>query len=134
VGAKPTSEQMRNCRRFHVQLAVALKRTRNPANLDRALIEHTAASFHFEQADHVSYYALGENNISSLLLEFGKYEDAHLHLDNAYKAFTRIGDQMKLATPRLPSTPNSPGSKNSVLSSTLFNSQRCILMLTNKLA
>ena len=83
--------------RYHTILAVALKRTGGTTNLDRALIEYTAASIHFEEAGHVAYYASGENNISSLLLEFGRYSDAHHHLDNAYNAFTRLHDLPKAA-------------------------------------
>ena len=83
--------------RYHTILAVALKRTETPENRDRALIEYTAASFHFEQAGHIAYFACGENNISSLLLEFERYRDAHQHLDNAFKAFTRLRDKTKAA-------------------------------------
>lgn len=83
--------------RYHNILAVALKRTETPENRDRALIEYTAASFHFEQGGHIAYFACGENNISSLLLEFKRYRDAHQHLDNAYKAFTRLRDKTRSA-------------------------------------
>jgi tetratricopeptide (TPR) repeat protein len=83
--------------RYHTIRAVALKRTETPDNLDRALIEYTAASIHFEQAGHTAYFASGENNISSLLLEFRRYREAHQHLDNAYKAFARLRDKTKIA-------------------------------------
>lgn len=83
--------------RYHTILAVALKRTETPENRDRALIEYTAASFHFEQGGHIAYFACGENNISSLLLEFTRYRDAHQHLDNAFKAFTRLRDKTRAA-------------------------------------
>jgi tetratricopeptide (TPR) repeat protein len=83
--------------RYHTILAVSLKRVGGAENLDRALIEYTAASIHFEQAGHVAYYASGENNISSLLLEFQRYDDALQHLDNAYNAFTRLKDLPRAA-------------------------------------
>src|SRR5258707_2032213 len=51
--------------------------------LDVALMEYTAASFHFEQAGHERYHACVENNLGFLFSTIGKFGDAHEHLDRA---------------------------------------------------
>ncbi len=65
--------------------------------VDRALIEYTAASFHFEQAGNIRYQASVENNLGSLLLTVGKFADAHEHLGRAGRLFIEIGDEVHLA-------------------------------------
>ena len=65
--------------------------------VDRALIEYTAASFHFEQAGNIRYQASVENNLGSLLLTVGKFADAHQHLGRAGTLFIQIDDQVHLA-------------------------------------
>src|SRR5713226_598890 len=65
--------------------------------VDRALIEYTAASFHFEQAGNIRYQASVENNLGSLLLTVGKFADAHEHLGRAGRLFIEIDDQVHLA-------------------------------------
>jgi hypothetical protein len=66
-----------------MQRAITLKRLGGVENLDRALIENTAAAFHFGQAGHKRYLARVENNIGSLLLQFGRHHEALAHLDRA---------------------------------------------------
>jgi CheY-like chemotaxis protein len=67
------------------------------AYIDQALIEYTAASFHFEQAGHARYEACVENNLGFLFSTIGKFEDAHHHLDRAQVLFTRLQDDLHLA-------------------------------------
>src|SRR5437016_5657259 len=55
---------------LHISLALALRRLAAAENredyLDRALIEYSAASFHFQQAGHTRQYARVENNLGFL--------------------------------------------------------------------
>lgn len=86
---------------FHNGLANVLKDLRAVENredyTDLALIEYTAASFHFEQAGHTRYQACVENNLGSLFGIIGKFEDAHEHLDRAQMLMTRLKDNVHLA-------------------------------------
>jgi len=68
-----------------------------PDYVDRALIEYTAASFHFEHAGHERYQGCVENNIGYLLGTIGRFEDAHEHLDRAQMLMTRLKDNVHLA-------------------------------------
>jgi CheY-like chemotaxis protein len=65
--------------------------------LDRALIEYTAASFHFEQAGHKRYRGCVENNLGFLFSTIGKFTQAHEHLDSAQMLFTLLKDNVHLA-------------------------------------
>ena len=65
--------------------------------IDTALIEYTAASFHFEQAGHTRYQASVENNLGFLFFTLGRFAEAHKHLDRARGLFLRIDDQVHLA-------------------------------------
>jgi two-component system, chemotaxis family, chemotaxis protein CheY len=65
--------------------------------IDQALLEYTAASFHFEQAEHPRYEACVENNLGFLFSTIGKFEDAHEHLDRAQVLLTRLKDDLHLA-------------------------------------
>jgi CheY-like chemotaxis protein len=60
--------------------------------MDRALIEYTAASFHFEQAGNGRYLARVENNLGFLYFSIGQYKDAHKHLDRARHLFVQLKD------------------------------------------
>src|SRR5438132_2666759 len=60
--------------------------------LDRALMEYTAASFHFEQAGNTRFLARVENNLGHLFFTVGKYEKAHKHLDRARHLFFAQSD------------------------------------------
>jgi tetratricopeptide (TPR) repeat protein len=86
---------------FHHAFANALKHLRAAENredyTDRALIEYTAAGFHFEQAGHARYQACVENNIGSLFGIIGKFDDAHEHLDRAQMLMTCLKDNVHLA-------------------------------------
>jgi tetratricopeptide (TPR) repeat protein len=77
---------------YHMQRAAVLERLGGAENLDRALIENTAASIHFEQANHRRYFARVENNIGHLLRQLGRYDEALDHLERARRTFTELGD------------------------------------------
>jgi CheY-like chemotaxis protein/Tfp pilus assembly protein PilF len=82
--------------RFHNEHANILRRLGEIENrsdyIDNALIEHVAASFHFEQAGHDRYQACVENNLAMLLFNANRLEEAYQHLDRAETLFTTLGD------------------------------------------
>jgi tetratricopeptide (TPR) repeat protein len=78
--------------RYHMQRALVLKRLGGAENLDRALIENTAASVHFEQASHKRYFAAVENNIGFVFLQLGRCDEALHHLDKARRVFIDLRD------------------------------------------
>jgi two-component system chemotaxis response regulator CheY len=65
--------------------------------IDRALIEYTAASFHFEKAECARHQACVENNLGFLFSTIGKFTEAHDHLDRAQALFTTLKDSVHLA-------------------------------------
>jgi CheY-like chemotaxis protein/tetratricopeptide (TPR) repeat protein len=87
--------------KWHSQIAIVLGKLanaeRNTDYLDRAIIEYTAASFHYEQAKHERYRANNLNNLAMLLYEFNRYDEAHKYLDRAITALTRLNDEGLLA-------------------------------------
>jgi CheY-like chemotaxis protein/Tfp pilus assembly protein PilF len=86
---------------FHNQLALVLRRLGTaefrPDYIDRAIIEYTAASVHFEEAGHTSYRARAENNIGFLLYTVGRYSETHQHLDRARRLFVGLKDPGSVA-------------------------------------
>src|ERR671926_31929 len=64
---------------------------------DRAIIEFTAAIYHYEQARHERYCATNLNNLAMLFYKLGRYKEAHEHLDRAQFIFTRLRDAGNLA-------------------------------------
>ncbi|MCA1604476.1 MAG: sigma 54-interacting transcriptional regulator, partial [Acidobacteria bacterium] len=87
--------------RFHVELATVLKNLgaaeRREDYIDRALVEYTAASYHFERAGHTRYYALVENNLGYLFSSISKFNEAHEHLDRARRVFAGLKDSGSVA-------------------------------------
>jgi transcriptional regulator with PAS, ATPase and Fis domain len=87
--------------RFHVGLANTLKNLgtneKREDYIDRALIEYSAASYHFEQAGHTSYRAAVENNLGFLFSKAGKFDEAYEHLDRARRLFTSLKDKVHSA-------------------------------------
>jgi len=87
--------------RWHGQIALVLDKLanaeRNIDYLDRAVIEYTAAIYHYEQAKHERYAAINLNNTAMLLYEFGRHDDAHEYLDRAVGVLTRLEDEGLLA-------------------------------------
>lgn len=86
---------------FHYEFANVLRilgEIENCADyLDRAVIEYTAASFHFEQSGHARYQACVENNLAPVYLKTNRLSEAHEHLDTAQALFTRLNDYVHLA-------------------------------------
>jgi len=64
---------------------------------DRAIIEFTAAIYHYEQARHERYCGNNLNNLAFLLYKLGRYREAHEHLDRAQVIFTKLKDTGSLA-------------------------------------
>ncbi len=87
--------------RFHCEFGIVLKNLGAVEQwggyIDRALIEYTAASFHFEKAGHRRYQGCVENNLGFLFSTIGKYSEAHEHLDWAQALFTSLKDISRLA-------------------------------------
>jgi tetratricopeptide (TPR) repeat protein len=69
----------------------------NAERFDRAIIEYTAAIFHYERARHERYCGNNHNNLALLLYKLGRYADAHEQLDQAQLIFTRLKDPGNLA-------------------------------------
>ena len=86
---------------FHNQLAIVLRNLSVAENrqdyIERALSEYAAASFHFELASHTRYRGAVENNLAMLLLQCGRFAEAHAHLDRAQALYTQLGDASHLA-------------------------------------
>jgi tetratricopeptide (TPR) repeat protein len=86
---------------FHNHLALVLRHLGSVEGraeyFDRAIIEYTAAIYHYEQARHERYLATNENNLAFLLYKLGRYRDAHKHLDRAQAILTRLKDAGMLA-------------------------------------
>lgn len=88
--------------KYHVHLAMTLEKLGTTGTLDnaapradyidRALVEYSAAGFHFEQAGHVRYSARVENNLGMLFLALGRFEDSHDHLDRGVRLFRELND------------------------------------------
>lgn len=87
--------------RYHNQLAHALQSLGSAENradyFDRAIVEFTAASFHFEQSHHTRYHAHVENNLGLLLHSLGRFDEAHDHLNRARRLFISLGDNVYAA-------------------------------------
>jgi tetratricopeptide (TPR) repeat protein len=87
--------------RWHGQMALVLDKLAtaegNADRYDRAVIEYTAAIYHYEQARHERYCATNLNNLAMLLYKLGRYKDAHEHLDRAQSIFTKLRDPGVLA-------------------------------------
>jgi tetratricopeptide (TPR) repeat protein len=87
--------------KFHNERANALnclyQEERGEAYLDRALIEYTAAGYHFKRAGHTRNEAAVENNLGVLYISTGHFEDARSHLTHARRLFTRLKDRTAVA-------------------------------------
>lgn len=84
---------------FHLGRANLLNRLSSidKGNIDRALIEYTAASINYERAGHERYHACVENNLGYLYCSIGEFDKAHEHLDYAQVILTRLKDNIHLA-------------------------------------
>ena len=88
--------------RFHNELAYnfqSLGSTENRADYtDRALVEFTAASFHFERAGHTRYRSVVENNLGLLFYTLGRLTEAHEHLDRARELYPGLKNAVAAAS------------------------------------
>lgn len=64
---------------------------------DSAVIEYTAAIYHYEQARHERHCAGNLNNLAMLLSKLERYREAHEHLDRAGFIYTKLKDPGNLA-------------------------------------
>jgi tetratricopeptide (TPR) repeat protein len=80
--------------RWHGHMALALRRMAQGRIelLDKAIIEFTAAIYHYEQAGHERYCGSNLNNLAMLLYKLGRYQEAHEHIDKASQIFARLKD------------------------------------------
>jgi DNA-binding NtrC family response regulator len=80
--------------KYHGNLGIVLNNLsgveRREEYTDRALVEYTAASFHFEKAGHILYRARIENNLGFLLFLNRRFTEAHEHLDRARRLFISL--------------------------------------------
>ncbi|HUS11247.1 MAG TPA: helix-turn-helix domain-containing protein [Pyrinomonadaceae bacterium] len=83
--------------RYHIQRALAFKKLGGVENLDRALIQYSAASLHLTEAGDSRYLAVVENNIALVHLELGRQEEALSHLDRARALFVKLRESGKVA-------------------------------------
>jgi tetratricopeptide (TPR) repeat protein len=65
--------------------------------VDQALLEYTAAGFHFEQAGDTPNVARTENNVGYLLQRLSRFNEAHEHFDRATALFRSLGDGASVA-------------------------------------
>jgi tetratricopeptide (TPR) repeat protein len=93
------SDYLKGC--FHNHRAVTLRTLADAARdaelRDRALVEYTAASYHFERAGHTRYQAHVENNLALLFNNIGRHAEAHEHLDRARPLFVALKDAGSVA-------------------------------------
>src|SRR5215204_2907136 len=87
--------------RWHAHMALVLDKLAtaegNTEHFDSAIMEYTAAIYHFELARHERYCGNNHNNLALLLYKLGRYGDAHEQLDRAQLIFTRLKDPGNLA-------------------------------------
>ena len=82
---------------YHNELAIVLRNLGTSEEredyLDRAFVEYEAAAYYFEQAGHIPYCALVENNLGFILFKAGKLKEAHEHLERARRLFSLLKDK-----------------------------------------
>jgi tetratricopeptide (TPR) repeat protein len=87
--------------KFHNSYATLLKSLGLSENreeyIDNALVEFTAASFHFERAGHKRFQARVENNVGFLFASLARFEDANEHLNRARSLFLSLDDKGAVA-------------------------------------
>lgn len=88
--------------RFHTSYATVLRGLGTSENredyIDKALMEYTAASYHFEQAGHKRFQGRVENNVGFLFATLGRFSEAQEHLMRARAILVGAGDKGGAAT------------------------------------
>lgn len=86
---------------FHNEFGLVLRKLgkteRRADYIDRAFIEFTAASYHWDRGGHQGYVALVENNLGLLLLDAARFVEAHQHLNRARALFSKLRDKGSIA-------------------------------------
>ena len=81
---------------FHSTLANTLivlsAAERRQDYVDQALIELSAASYHFEQAGHTRFCARVENNLGFLFARLARFTEAHEHFARARRLFVSLNE------------------------------------------
>ncbi|HEX8775657.1 MAG TPA: helix-turn-helix domain-containing protein [Pyrinomonadaceae bacterium] len=96
--AQPTFEHFSDALkgRWHGQMALVLRKLATAEGradyADRAIIEFTAAIYHYEEAGHERYCAINLNNLAMLLHKMERYDEAHEHLDRARTFLEKLKD------------------------------------------
>jgi len=87
---------------LHYAYGMLFRRLATPENredyLDRALVEYTAACFHYEQIGNSRALARVENNLGFLFFTIGQYADAHMHLDRARTLYYELNHRGNAAS------------------------------------
>ena len=82
--------------RFHTSYATVLRSLGTSEHredyIDKALIEYTAASYHFERAGHKRFQGRVENNVGFLFATLGRFTEAQEHLSRARSLLLAVGD------------------------------------------
>jgi tetratricopeptide (TPR) repeat protein len=83
--------------KFHNEFGTALKNAglaaRREDYIDRSLMQYTAAGVELEQVGDLRAHGNVENNLGFLNAHFGRFAEAHQHLDRAIAMATRAGDK-----------------------------------------
>jgi tetratricopeptide (TPR) repeat protein len=83
--------------RFHTSYATLLRSLSTSEHredyIDKALLEYTAASYHFEQAGHKRFQGRVENNVGFLFATLGRFSEAQEHLTRARSLLLSVGDR-----------------------------------------
>jgi tetratricopeptide (TPR) repeat protein len=87
---------------LHLAYGLLFRKLAAPENredyLDRALVEYTAACFHYEQIGNTRALARVENNLGFLFFTIGQYADAHMHLDRARTLYYELNHRGNAAS------------------------------------
>ena len=86
---------------YHVTLGNVLEnlweKKQRSDYLDRALIEYTAASYHFEKVEHRNYLAKVQTNLGFLYFKIDRCQEALDHLEYARRVLVSLADLTTIA-------------------------------------
>lgn len=77
---------------YHSGMALVRRRA---GDVDAALVEDAAASYHLEKAGDIRQCAALENNVGNLLADARRFTEAYEHYDRAWELFTRLRDRVQ---------------------------------------
>ncbi|PYS67083.1 MAG: hypothetical protein DMF69_24160 [Acidobacteria bacterium] len=103
--------------------------------LDTALVEFTAASFHFEQAGHKRFQGRVENNVGFLFASIGRFDDAQGCEDTRAQAYMLEGKYSDAARVAASAVRNlTQGGEQSLLAEALTTQGRALARSSNFVA